>query len=240
MTSPDGSTRPRYLHVRGQLVERIRSGAWAPGQLIPSEFEIAREFGVSQGTARMAVTALVAENVVVRRQGLGTYVYEHTQEEERARFTSVFDGARRRIATETRSWQPVAANASRIERRELNLATGAKVLRIRRVRIRDGSPFTLETVSVPAALFPDLAQRGQLPGTLYELYQKSYGVLVVSAEERLTPVAADRAAAKTLGVAVGAPLLRIERIAFALEGKPVEWRVSLCYLADAHYLARLK
>ncbi|HEY7548511.1 MAG TPA: GntR family transcriptional regulator [Hyphomicrobiaceae bacterium] len=238
MTS-DGSTRPRYLHVRGQLVERIRSGAWAPGQLIPSEFEIAREFGVSQGTARMAVTALVAENVVVRRQGLGTYVYEHTQEEG-ARFTSVFDGTRRRIATETRSWQPAEAAASRAERRELNLAVGAKVLRIRRVRTRDGSPFILETVSVPAALFPDLAQRGQLPGTLYELYQKSYGVLVVSAEERLTPVAADRAAAKTLGVAAGTPLLRIERVAFALEGKPVEWRVSLCYLADAHYLARLK
>jgi GntR family transcriptional regulator len=240
MTSPHGSRRPRYLHVRGQLVERIRSGAWAPGQLIPSEFDIAREFGVSQGTARMAVTALVAENVVVRRQGLGTYVYEHTHEEEHARFSVVFDGERGRIATETRNWPPVEAGASRVERRELNLAAGAKVLRIRRVRTRGGSPFILEAVSVPAALFPDLARREELPGPLYELYQKSYGVLVVSAEERLTAVAADRTAAKTLRVAAGAPLLRIERITFALDGKPVEWRVSLCYLADSHYLARLR
>ncbi|MBO0764201.1 MAG: GntR family transcriptional regulator [Hyphomicrobiaceae bacterium] len=240
MTSPDGSRRPRYLHVRGQLVERIRSGAWAPGQPIPSEFDIAREFGVSQGTARMAVTALVAENVVVRRQGLGTYVCEHTQEEEYARFSSVFDGERRRIATDTQSRQAVVAGANRTERRDLNLAAGAKVLRIRRVRTRDGTPFILETVSVPAALFPGLAQRETLPATLYELYQKSYGVLVVRAEERLTAIAADRAAAKTLRVAAGAPLLRIERTAFALEGRPVECRVSLCYLADAHYLARLK
>jgi GntR family transcriptional regulator len=240
MTSPDGSRRPRYLHVREQLVERIQSGAWAPGQLIPSEYDIAREFGVSQGTARMAVTALAAENMVVRRQGLGTYVYEHTHEEELARFFSVFDSQRERIATESRNWQLVQTSANRVERRELDLAAGAKVLRIRRVRTRNGSPFVLETISVPAVLFPDLAQREQLPGALYELYQKSYGVLVVSAEERLTAMAADRATAKTLGIAVGAPLLRIERIAFALERKPVEWRVSLCYLADAHYLARLK
>jgi GntR family transcriptional regulator len=226
--------------VREQLVERIQSGAWAPGQLIPSEFDIAREFGVSQGTARMAVTALASENVVVRRQGLGTYVYEHTRGEELARFFNVFDSHRTRVSAESRNWQPVEASAKRVERRELGLAAGAKVLRIRRVRTRDGAPFVLETISVPAAMFPGLGQREQLPGTLYELYQKSYGVLVVRAEERLTVVAADRTAAKALGVAGGAPLLRIERTAFALRGRPVEWRVSLCYLVGAHYLAHLK
>jgi GntR family transcriptional regulator len=241
MTSQnDGSRRPRYLHVREQLVERIQSGAWAPGQLIPSEFDIARQFGVSQGTARMAVTALVAENIVVRRQGLGTFVYEHTQEEELARFSRMFH-RRSRIDAESRSWRPLSALANRTERRELDLGPGGRVLRIRRVRLRGAALFVLERISLPEALFPGLTAHAELPDTLYGLYQRSCAVMVVEAEERLTVALADRTTAKALKIAAGTPLLRIERVAIALGGKPVEWRVSLCHLSgEAHYLARLK
>jgi GntR family transcriptional regulator len=241
MTSQqDASRRPRYLHVREQLLERIQSGAWAPGQLIPSEFDIAEQFGVSQGTARMAVTALVAENVVTRRQGLGTYVYEHTREEEQARFSRVFNSGEP-VNVESRSSRAVPGRANRVECRELNLAPGSRVLRIRRIRLRDRVPFILERVSVPEALFPDLAAQEELPDALYGLYQQSGAVMVIEAEERLTVAAADRGTAKLLRVEAGTALLRIERIAFALRRTPVEWRVSLCHLAgEAHYLARLK
>jgi GntR family transcriptional regulator len=241
MTSrSDESGNPRYLHVREQLVQCIQSGAWAPGQLMPSEFDIARRFGVSQGTARVAVTALVAENIVTRRQGLGTFVYEHTQEGELARYFCLFNG-RKRMDTDIRSWGPVSARASRAECRELNLARGSSVLRIRRVRLRDGVPFALESISLPEALFRNLAARKGLPDTLYGLYQESCVVTVVEAEERLTTLLADRTSAKTLKIAAGTPLLRIERVAFDLRGNPVEWRVSRCHLAaDSHYLARLK
>jgi GntR family transcriptional regulator len=235
----DRARRPRYLQVREQLVERIQSGSWAPGQPIPSEFDIAHEFGVSQGTARMAVAALAAEKIVVRRQGLGTFVHEHTPEDEQARFSRLFDARHCRIDAGSSSTRPMRARANRTECRELRLAAGSEVLRLTRVRMRDGTPFVLERISLPAMLFPDLASREKVPATLYELYQKSYGVHVVKAEERLSAVAADRLAAKALGVATGTPLLRIERVATALVDKPVEWRVSVCYLADAHYLARL-
>jgi GntR family transcriptional regulator len=241
MTAPnDGARRPRYLQVREQLLDRIQSGAWAPGQLIPSEIDIAKQFGVSQGTARMAVTALVAENIVTRQQGLGTFVYEHTRDEELERFGRVFSG-RECIDADSRSWQPVLAGASHAERRALDLAAGCKVLRIRRVRLRDGAPFILERISLPEALFPGLAAHGELPDMLYGIYQRACTVMVVEAEERITAVPADRSTAKALRVAAGTPLLRIERVAFALRGTPVEWRVSLCHLSpDAHYLARLK
>jgi GntR family transcriptional regulator len=241
MTSrSDESRRPRYLHVREQLVERIQSGAWPPGRLIPSEFDIARRFGVSQGTARMAVTALVAENIVTRRQGLGTFVYEYTREEELARFCCLFNG-RKRIDADVRSWRAVSARASRAECRELNLARGNNVLRIRRMRLRDGVPFALESISLPEALFQGLAAHKRLPDTLYSMYQESCAVTVVEAEDRLTAVLADRTTAKALKIAAGMPLLRIERVAFDLQGNPVEWRVSRCHLAaDAHFLARLK
>lgn len=222
-------------------MERIESGAWPPGQLIPSEIDIARQFGVSQGTARMAVTALVTENIVTRRQGLGTFVYEHTRDEELARFSCVFNSRRERIDADSRSWRPVPGIANSVERRELHLAAGSKVLRIRHLRLRDGAPFVLERISLPEALFSGLAAHRELPDTLYGTYQTSCAVMVVAAEERLTTVLADRGTAKVLKIAAGTPLLRIERVAFALRGRPVEWRVGLCHLAaDAHYLARLK
>jgi GntR family transcriptional regulator len=240
-SSTDGERRPRYLQVREQLVARIQSGAWAPGEPLPSEIDIAKQFGVSQGTARMAVTALVAENIVTRRQGLGTFIYEHTREEELKRFSRVFNCGGERIDPDTRGWRPVSANANRYERRELRLLEGSRVLRIRRVRLRDGAPFIVERISLPEALLPALARHDELPDTLYGIYQKSCAVMVIEAEERLTPVLADRTAAKALRVDAGTPLLRIERVAFALQRRPVEWRVGLCHLAtDAHYLARLK
>jgi GntR family transcriptional regulator len=240
--NPDEETdkRPLYLHVRDKLVERIKSGDWAPGEPIPSEFAIAREFGVAQGTARAAVSVLADENVVVRRQGLGTFVYEHTPEEELSRFFCLFDSKRERITAEARNARPVRGSANQGERRELGLDKGSRVLRITRVRTRNGIPFVLERISLPEAQFPGLAEREKLPNTLYELYQKQYGVLVVQVEERLTAVVANGSAAKALATTPGTPLLRIERVALALGGKPVEWRVSLCYLAEAHYLTRLK
>ncbi|HEX5958965.1 MAG TPA: GntR family transcriptional regulator [Hyphomicrobiaceae bacterium] len=240
VTVKDTDKRPRYLHVRDRLVERIQSGSWGPGQPIPSELDIAQEFGVSQGTARMAVATLAMENVVVRRQGLGTFVFEHTPDDELSRFSCLFDAGHERIGAGAGDWRPLSASATRIERRALHLPNGSRVLRISRVRTRKGKPFALERISLPETRFPWLASRENLPGTLYEIYQKDYGVHVVEAEERLTAVIADRTAARDLKVAAGAPLLRIERVAVALGGEPVEWRVSLCYLTDAHYRTRLR
>ena len=97
-----------------------------------------------------------------------------------------------------------------------------------------------ETISLPEALFPGLADQPQVPNTLYDLFQKAYGVLVTRTDDRLSAVAADTATAAILGVAAGSPLLRIDRIAYGLDDTPIEWRVSLCHLAGAHYLARSK
>jgi GntR family transcriptional regulator len=234
--------RPRYLQVRDRLVEMIEAGRWAPGEAIPSEPEIAQTFGVAQGTARLAIAMLASENVLVRRHGVGTFVYEHTPEEELARFCCVFDAQRGRIDPDGHgsTGRATRASASVTERRELRLGKGSRVLRISRVRTRKGAPFILERVSLPEERFPGLADRPRLPHALYELYQRFYSVLVVQAEERLSAAVAGAAAARALKVAPGAPLLRIERGAFALGGKPVEWRVSLCHLHDARYVTRLR
>ena len=74
------SFRPLYLQIKGLLVENLEAGQWRPGEAIPSELELAARFGVSQGTVRKAIEALASDNLVVRRQGKGTFVTTHTEE----------------------------------------------------------------------------------------------------------------------------------------------------------------
>lgn len=236
--SDTDDSRPLYAQVREHLVERIRSGEWKPGQLIPNEFEIAAEFGVSQGTARKAISELAAEGLVLRRQGRGTFVVEHTPAHVLFRFFNIVDEAGAAVIPDSRQASATLADANAEERRVLGLAPAAQVIRIRRTRTREGVAFIAETISLPQALFPGLAGHPEVANTLYDLFQKEYGVLVMRTDDRLSAVAADAEVAAELGVGPGTPLLRIDRIAFGLDDTPVEWRVSLCHLDRAHYLAR--
>ena len=232
--------RPLYAQVRDQLIERIRSGVWKPGQLIPNEFEIAAEFGVSQGTARKAIEALASERLVLRRQGRGTFVVEHTPAHVLFRFFNIMDHAGSPITPDSTEVSAVVAQSTDEEQTRLALAAGDEVIRISRVRTRDGKPFIAEIIALPAKLFPGLIDLPVIPNTLYDLFQRSYGILMMRTDDRLTAVSADADAAAKLGVAPGAPLLRIDRTAYALDEQPIEWRTSLCHLENAHYIARTR
>jgi GntR family transcriptional regulator len=236
--SEPNDTRPLYAKVRAKLLERIRSGAWKPGQLIPNEFDIAAEFGVSQGTARKAISELASEGLVVRHQGRGTFVVEHTPAHVLFRFFNLFDPSGAAVIPDSRNTRSTVAASDAAQRQRLALEENALVIRIARIRTRGGIPFITETITLPEALFPGLTQRSELPNTLYDMFQKSYGVLVMRTDDRLSAATADAETALTLSVDVGTPLLRIDRIAFGLDDKPIEWRVSLCNLGGAHYLAR--
>jgi GntR family transcriptional regulator len=232
--------RPLYAKVHAALVERIRSGQWKAGQLIPNEFQIAAEFKVSQGTARKAIGALADENLVVRRQGRGTYVFEHTPGDILLRFLNFFDSSGRQIAPGNRSTRREVGRATQAERMALGLPAEARVIRFDRIRTRGRKPFITECVVLPEKAFPGLADGSDIPDSFYDIFQKTYGVLVTRTDERLTAGAADAKAARELGIAAGTPLLRIERTAFTLDDRAVEWRVSLCHLDRAHYLARTR
>jgi GntR family transcriptional regulator len=239
MTRPERDVdRPLYAQVRERLVERIRSGVWKPGQLIANEFEIAAEFGVSQGTARKAIGDLASEGLVVRRQGRGTFVVEHTPDHVLFRFFNIFDEYGAPVIPDSRNLSSEVGGAAAEECATLGLEMGAKVIRIVRTRTHDGAPLIWETIALPEALFPGLAERTPIPNTLYDLFQKAYGVLVTRTDDRLTSVAATPQVAAILGVATGAPLLKIDRVAYGLDGTPIERRESFCHLGRAHYLAR--
>ena len=233
------SPRPLYAQVRELMIGRMVQGVWKPGAVLPSEMQLAEEFGVSQGTVRKALDALAAENLVIRRQGRGTFVAEHDDERALFHFFHLVgeDGERQLPGGTLISCR--TAKANREESARLEIARGASVIRLRRTRDMAGASTIYESISVPENLFPGLGENGPLPNTLYELYETDYGVTIVRAEERLRATAVRGEPAQLLGFEPGAPVLEIDRVAFALDGRPAEWRVSLCDTRHHHYLAEL-
>lgn len=230
---------PLYAQVKARLVARIQSGAWKPGQLIPNEFALASELGVSQGTVRKALGEMTAEKLLVRRQGRGTFVQQHTPESMLFRFFNFQDAAGEPLSPETLWAKARVGVAKPAERARLQLEAGAEVVRISRVRGCYGRPFDHEQIVVPRALFPELAETPDIPNTLYDHFQQVYGVTVTGGEEKLDAVAAGEREAGWLEVEAGAPLLRLERTMFSFDEKPVEWRLSVCAVGNARYLVRL-
>jgi GntR family transcriptional regulator len=238
--SPDGGLgfRPLYRQVRDVLVKRIADGVWQAGQILPSEPDIAVDLGVSPGTVRKALDEMTAENLVVRRQGRGTFVAKHDDARILFQFFKLnLDSGERQFPESRVLGMEVVADREAAE--VLELKPRAKVVRIDRVRSLAGQTCVAERISLPAAMFPGI-ERQDLPNNLYEVYSAEFGVTIGGAAERLKAVGAQPREAGLLGLPLGYPLLQIDRTAFALDGRRAEWRVWLCRTDFTHYLSELR
>lgn len=233
--------RPLYRQVRDVLVRRIADGTWSAGQGIPSEPDLAADLGVSQGTVRKALDELTAENLVVRRQGRGTFVARHDDARILFQFFKLVPDEGERRFPESRVLSVEEGRADAGACRALALQPTDAVVAIERVRSlsENPNPVIAERIVVPSAVFPGLGA-GELPNNLYDLYSSAFGVTIARATERLKAVAAGRRQAELLGIAEGAPLLAIDRVAFAIDGRRAEWRVSLCATETVHYASDLR
>lgn len=231
--------RPLYAQVKTLLIQRISDRQWLPGQAIPAEPVIAAELGVSQGTVRKALDEMAAENLLVRRQGRGTYVARHDEARILFQFfkivpdggVPVFPDSRLRLVTHGR----VEAE----ECRALALAPSAPVIRIARLREIAGVVAISEYLTLPAALFPDFPMQ-DVPNNLYDFYAARFGITISGGQERVKAVVASAEDAAHLGLATGAPVLLVDRIAHALDGTLIEWRRSYCNTEACSYVGDLK
>ncbi|MEH6627129.1 MAG: GntR family transcriptional regulator [Motiliproteus sp.] len=230
---------PLYAQVKQLLVQRLIDNVWTPGMGLPSENQLAAELKVSQGTVRKALDEMAAERLVVRRQGRGTFVAEHTQEQALFHFFRLvgLDDQRNIPESEVLSAEDVAANA--LEMQRLGLNAGDLVTRIVRLRKLDDRPVIYEVLSVPLILFPNIAEKQPFPNSLYSLYQRDYGLSVLKSVERVKAVSATAEEVEHLNVEAGTPLLEIERTASALSGRAIELRVSRCNTEHHRYMVEL-
>ncbi len=230
-------TQPLYQQVDNTIRRRLIDNFWKPGEAIPSEMQLAAEMNVSQGTVRKALNDLVAENLLYRRQGLGTFVSEHTERRALFLFFSIVGDEGARLLPESRVLDCAEDAATPMEAARLQLAPSEMVVRFRRVRFFDENATIVETITLPLKHFPGFGTEVDPPNNLFRFYQSAYGVSVAKTDEQLTAVSATEEEALLLGIDAGTPLLEIDRTAKMLDERPVEWRVSHCDTTKYRYVA---
>jgi GntR family transcriptional regulator len=237
-TSNRFSNRPLYLQLRDALAERIAGGDWKPGSAIPNESDLAREFGVSAGTMRKALDLMEAERLLTRRQGRGTFVNDQASDEFSVRFSNIRNPDGSRVCGEVKAMEITEAAAGELELARLRLRQGDRVYRIERTCHHNGQAFLFENVSLPAELFDGLPDRAGVAHRIIALAQE-YGILLGKAVEQVSVGEASPKVAQALEVGAGTPLLLLDRVVMALDGRPIEWRVGHCHLAKRYYLAEM-
>ena len=227
-TSP--SFRPLYEQIKILLTQSLIAGEWRPGESIPSEIELAGRFRVSQGTVRKAIDELAADNILVRRQGKGTFVATHAEPQVRHRFLRVIADGGEREPVESRLIECRRGKAPVLVGKALGLKAGSATVCVKRLLIFSGRPIIFDEIVLPEPMFKGLNAEKitAYKSSYYNLYESQYGVRMIRAEERLKAVFAGPETAELLQVKTGAPLLRVDRIAYTYDDRPVEWRRGYC------------
>lgn len=230
---------PLYQQIKGLILQSLQAGEWRPGELIPSEMELAARFKVSQGTVRKAIDELAADNLVMRRQGKGTFVATHSAQQVQYRFLKLHpdvgdlqgEGRAQRSILECKRVRAPAEIA-----RLLALRSGDTVVQIRRVLAFSGTPTILEDIWLPGHAFKGLTaeQMATYQGPTYAMFETDFGVRMVRADEKLRAVLPDESQAQLLNVTTQTPLLSVERIAYTYNDIPMELRRGI-YRTDTHH-----
>ncbi len=228
---------PLHQQVTTKIARQIEQGDLRPGMLLPPETELARQFGVSRQTMRAGLAALARAGLLERHRGRGTVIKRPPIQQNLSRFYSIAQEMRRRgaalrtlvlargrLGADDDLTAPACAH--------LEITDPQQVGYLLRLRLVDGAPLLLETLTFPAALCPDLLQL-PAPGeddpgaaSFYEALAARAGLQVSRAHETFRPTLVAGYEARLLNVAPGTPVLEVERTSFVAD-QPVEWRRTL-------------
>lgn len=241
MTETIATFSPLYQQIKALILGSLQAGEWKPGEAIPSENDLAARFKVSQGTVRKAIDELASENLLVRRQGKGTFVATHHEDRVHFRFlrlvpdngephypkSKILDCKRLRAPTEIAKL--------------LDLKAGDAVVQIERILFFSEEATVYEEIWLPGTTFKGLTTERLVDwrGPMYALFETEFATHMVRATERLRAVAADELSAKHLGIEIGTPLLAVERVSFTYGERPVEVRKAVYLTSTHHYLNEL-
>jgi GntR family transcriptional regulator len=222
---------PLYQSIKLELTRAISGGNIGEGMALPTEKELSERYGVSVGTVRRAMADLVAEKVLVRQQGRGTFLAPFDSSRMLNSFWHIRrkDGVREVPIVQTLRFEEAVANEQTAAR--LKIKTGDPIFWVVNLMLMGGAPMLLDGLHIPKALFPGLthAKFVERDSTIYDLYRNEFGVTVAKTVDQVSAVSADADTAKKLDLALGTPLLEIVRAASTSDGRPVELRRSLMY-----------
>lgn len=219
---------PLYQQLRDEFTRLIASQHWKPGMAIPPELTLAANYEVAQGTVRRAIESLVADGMLVRHQGKGTFVRRADFTSSLFRFFRYWDSHGERRIPESRILSIESRAASAEAARELKLSKNGQAIHLTRLRLFDGKPILYEEIWLPHDQFEpllDLAPE-EFGDLLYPLYERLCGRVVANAIETLFAEPAQAHVTALLELQPDKPLIVIERLARGYDAAPIEWRRS--------------
>lgn len=233
--------RPIYLQIHDLLVARLARGEWSPGEPLPSELSLAYEYNASVGTLRKALDIMVADGLIVRRRGKGTFVRSHSPDSALDHYFRIVCDDGTKIFPEDIILSQVSGKPTRRERLALGLKGDEAICRVERLRRIQGVPILTDTITVPAHLFPgfDWQAASRIFQAPYQYYERKFAIRVISVYEKLRTVPVGSKDVQHLGVAANAWLLEISRHAATFDDLPVELRISRVNTANHHYLTKI-
>ena len=226
------SAKPLYLQVKESLLNRVVSGEWKPGAILPSETELAREYNLSQGTIRKAVAGMADDGIVTRHAGKGTFVTSHHSDQHNPeRFRRFYTKSGRRLSGDDARYISCASiKAPKHVAAGLNIEQGSKVTEIIRTRYIEQNPVLLETIYLNHDICPgaEVVFEETKPAPIYLALEQAYQILILSIDEKLISRMPSTNERKRLNIAKGVPVLEVQRQAFSIDRRQVEFRVSVC------------
>lgn len=231
--------QPLYKQVEDHVTQLIVEQRWKPGEMLPNEFQLAEEFGVSQGTVRKALNTLTQTKVLTRRQGVGTFVSEHTGHQALYRFFPVVEDNQPTELPEAEIVSLAVQMPNDNVREQLALGERDRVILLSRKRLINNVVCILEDIYLPEKLFPGLDKIDDIPHTLYHFYQLNFNLTVHKTTDKIKAVLVNAADATELRIAPGDPILMFTRLTRSLDGKLIEYRINRCRSDNYHYLVEL-
>ena len=230
------SRLPLHQQIYELLRSKILNGAWDVGDMLPTEFELMEEYGVSRVTMRQVFDRLVSEGLIYRQQGRGTFVAKPTLEQGLTRIISFTEDMRRRgLTPATRVLAAEIIPASKEVADALKIDFGKEVACIKRLRIANDEPMCIEESHLPYRLCPGILEYDFATQPLREVLEKRYNIRIVRALQKIHASVATGETAKLLGISYPSALLFIERVSFNEWDLPVEF-LRLYFRGDRYSL----
>ena len=200
---------PLYIQVKKQITESLVNAEWVPGKSIPSEIELAQRYSVSQGTIRKAIDDLVADKILIRMQGKGTFVSTHNEENIQLRFLRLTSnsGLKEKLNNKLVSFKKEKANTHLAK--ALNINPSATLFSIQRLLTFNEKPLILDCIKIPASVFKGLTPEKVVEsnGLMYRMYETSFGIQMLHADEKIRAILSDKLSSPLLNISENTPLL---------------------------------
>ena len=232
---------PRYVIVSNELRDGIRAGNWAAGDLLPSETQLCRQFGVSRGTVVKAIDVLLAEGLLQRRQGVGTFVARPALHRSPGYLLGFSETVRRQGRTPTHR----LVRQRELDRVEaLQFGCDEPALFMKRIRLVDGVPWAIHNALIPmriaevapGILEPD-SRIAEADFSLYETFDEA-GLEIDHADETINVRLATEKEAELLSIDLPSAVMLVHRKSFDKDSQLIELIEAVylqnCYTYDAH------